>query len=509
MFIRRSASLIALALLVQPGSAVAQTVEATQVTSQAQVIVAKRTTLAVKYEENDGTSVNLIGTNINPRARGKAEVKRTEGRTRVRLMMQRLGHPQTLGAYSTTFILWAVAPEGQADNLAELPVKDRFAIEVTTAFQTFGLIITAEPHSAVKRPSPAIVAENSLRQGTEGQIEASRIEYGGDAGTFYIVSSPNAPAIAADFRTPLLVLGARRAVAIARNAGAQHYADADYRQAELKLSALEQTWPRKRNDAEEYGGLARDVMRLGEHARMLAVERAAQAGLDAERRAASNTIAIAQSEAGRARRDADRARDQAAAYREELLRAEREVAAARERVAQAQTEADRAKANEELALVQAEQSRLDAERATRERKEAEQWLLIALSEILETRSEARGLIVNLSDVLFDLDKATLKPGAREKLSKLAGILLAYPGSYRMEIEGHTDSLGSDDYNLRLSRERAETVRDYLLQSGIRAERIVSTQGLGEVRAVATNDTPEGRQANRRVEIVIADIGGRR
>ncbi len=509
MFIRRPASLIALALLVLPGSAVAQTVEATQVNLQAQVIVAKRTTLAVKYEENDGTSVNLIGTNINPRAMGKAEVKRTQGRTRVRLMMHRLGHPQTLGAYSTTFILWAVAPEGQADNLAELPVKDRFAIEVTTAFQTFGLIITAEPHSAVKRPSPAIVAENSLRHGTEGQIEASRIEYGGDAGTFYIVSSPSAPAIAADFRTPLLVLGARRAVAIARNAGAQHYADADYRQAELKLSALEQTWPRKRNDAEEYSGLARDVMRLGEHARMLAVERAAQARLDAERRAASNTIAIAQSEAGRARRDADRARDQAAAYREELLRAEREVAAARERVAQAQTEADRAKANEELALVQAEQSRLDAERATRERKEAEQWLLISLSEILETRSEARGLIVNLSDVLFDLDKATLKPGAREKLSKLAGILLAYPGSYRMEIEGHTDSLGSDDYNLRLSRERAETVRDYLLQSGIRAERIVSTQGLGEVRAVATNDTPEGRQANRRVEIVIADIDGRR
>ena len=509
MFIRRPASLIALALLVLSGSAVAQTVDATRVTSQAQVVVAKRTTLAVKYEENDGTSVNLIGTNINPRAMGKAEVKRTQGRTRVRLMMQRLGHPQRLGAHATTFILWAVAPEGQADNLAELPVKDRFAIEVTTAFQTFGLIITAEPHSAVKRPSPAIVAENSLRQGTEGQIEASRIEDGGDAGTFYIVSSPSAPPIAADFRTPLLVLGARRAVAIARNAGAQHYADADYRQAELKLAALEQTWPRKRNDVEEYSGLARDVMRLGEHARMLAVERAAQARLDAERRAASDTIAIAQSEAGRERRDADRAREQAAAYREELRRAEREVAAARERVAQAQTEADRAKANEELALVQAEQSRLDAERATRERKEAEQWLLIALSEILETRSEARGLIVNLSDVLFDLDKATLKPGAREKLSKLAGILLAYPGSYRMEIEGHTDSLGSEDYNLWLSRERAETVRDYLLQSGIRAERIVSTQGLGEVRAVATNDTPEGRQANRRVEIVIADIDGRR
>jgi outer membrane protein OmpA-like peptidoglycan-associated protein len=527
MFIRRP-YVVALMLVSLAGAAIAQTVEVTRVTPESQVMVAKRTTLAVKYEDNDGTSVNMIGTNINPRAWGKAEVKRKEGRTRIKLEMQGVGHPQDLGAYYTTFILWAVAPEGQADNLAELPVKNKFDIEVTTAFQTFGLIVTAEPHSAVKLPSPVIVAENALRKGTEGQIEASRIEYSGDAGTLYVVTSPSAPSIAADYSTPLLVLGARRSVDIARRAGAQEYADADFRQAEVKLAALEQTWPRKRNHVEDYSGVARDVMRLGEHARGLAVERAAQARLDAERRRASDTINQAQTETERARIDAerskadaerskadaerskaeaDRAREQVAAYREEVMRAEREVALARERVSQSQTEADRAKANEELARAQAEQSRLEAERAKLEKEEAQQRLYVSISEILETRREARGLIVNLSDVLFDFNKATLKPGAREKLSKLAGIMLAYPGSYRLEIEGHTDSVGTEDYNLKLSRERAEQVRYYLLQSGLRAERITSTQGLGEVRPVATNDTPEGRQMNRRVEIIIADIQG--
>ena len=148
----------------------AQTVEVRQVTSS-QVIIEKRHTLAVRYKDNDETSVNITGTALNPQATGKAEIKRKEGRTRVKLKMENLGNPQALGAYYTTYILWAIAPEGQADNLAELPIKNEFDVEVTTSFQTFGLIVTAEPHSAVKLPSPVIVAENTLRKGTEGVIQ--------------------------------------------------------------------------------------------------------------------------------------------------------------------------------------------------------------------------------------------------------------------------------------------------------------------------------------------------
>jgi outer membrane protein OmpA-like peptidoglycan-associated protein len=147
---------------------------------------------------------------------------------------------------------------------------------------------------------------------------------------------------------------------------------------------------------------------------------------------------------------------------------------------------------------------LEAQQAKQDKEAAEQRLYVSLSEILETRREARGLVVSLSDVLFDFNKATLKPGAREKLSKLAGILLAYPGAYTMSIEGHTDSIGSDEYNQRLSEDRAQSVRSYLEQSGISPGRIASVRGMGKMMPVATNATAEGRQMNRRVEIIIAD-----
>ena len=491
------------------GSAFAQVVEVRDVVPTAQVTVAKRATLAIRYKDEDGTSVNMVGTTVNPQAMGKAEVKRKEGRTRIRLEMENVGNPQALGAYYTTYILWAIAPEGQADNLAELPVKNKFDVEVTTNFQTFGLIITAEPHSYIKLPSPVIVAENALRKGTEGGIEASRIDYSGDAGSFYVVSGPNAPSLNADYNTPLLILGARLAVAIAHRAGAQRYAESELRQAEIKLAALEQFWPREIKDQQKYSGMAHDVMRLGEHARALAVERMEQARLEGERREARATIAEAQSEADRARIEADRAKEQADAYREAMARAESDAADAKKRVEEALTEADKAKAREELARAEAERARLEAQQAKQESASMQERLFVSLSEILETRREARGLIVNLSDVLFDFNQASLKSGAREKLSKLAGILLAYPGTYHIEIEGHTDAIGSQDYNQKLSEDRAQTVRAYLSQAGIPDTRIVAVRGFGKIRPVATNDTPEGRQMNRRVEIVISDTDKQR
>jgi outer membrane protein OmpA-like peptidoglycan-associated protein len=436
---------------------------------------------------------------------GKVEVKRRDGRTRLKLKVHNLGHPQSVGPYYTTYILWAIAPEGQADNLVELPIRSEFEIDVTTAFQTFGLIITAEPHSAVKLPSPVIVAENTLRKGTEGGIEASRIEYSGDSGTLYVVSTQHAPALSADYNTPLLILGARRAVEIAERAGAGRFAEQELREAEIKLAALEQTWPARRRDEEKFSGLAHDVMRLGERARELSVERIAQAALEEERRAASDRIAHERTEAERARDEAERAREEAAASQNAAGRAERELAEARLRLEQAQTEADKARAREDLAQVEAERARLEAEQAKQDKNELQQRLYTSLSAILETRREARGLIVSLSDVLFDFNQASLKPGAREKLSKLAGILLAYPGTFHMEIEGHTDAIGSQEYNQKLSEDRAQSVSTYLLRAGLGSDRILAVRGFGKMRPVTTNDTPEGRQMNRRVEIVITDL----
>ncbi len=531
-------SLIALASIVS-----AQTVAVTN-TSQwpTQWIAAKRQVVAVRYNENKQTTVTMSGTAIAPRVMGKADVEFKQGRTNVRLEMESFANPQSFGGFYTTYVLWAVAPEGQTENLMELPIQKNFKIESTTKFQTFGLIITAEPHARVELPSSMIVAENTLRRGTEGMITTSKVEYSGDPGTFYTIFAPNSPSAIADYNTPLLMLGARRAVEIAQRADARKFADTELRDAELKLATLEQAWPRSRNpsdirnNAKKNSGPAHDVMRIAEQARKLSVERGAQARLEAERQQAGNNIAQAQSEAerarteaeratlnadrarieaGSARTEADRARAEAdrarleteraqTAERAQIARADSETAAARERVAQAQSETDKAKANEELARAAADSARLQTAEAKRERDAAQQSLFVSLSAILETRREARGLIVNLSDVLFDTGQATLKPGAREKLSKLAGILLAYPGAYQIEIEGHTDSVGSDASNLNLSRGRSESVRDYIVQNGIKSERVLAARGFGESKPVADNDTAAGRQVNRRVEIIIAD-----
>jgi outer membrane protein OmpA-like peptidoglycan-associated protein len=481
--------------------------------AHAQTVVASRGTLAITYPEGKGTSIDMVGSALIPRARGKAEVKRQSGRTRIKLEIRNLEHPQSLGNYYTTYVLWAIAPEGQADSLGELqPVGPAERnIEVTTPYQAFGLIVTAEPHGLVRLPAPAIVAENVLREHTKGDISASRIEYRGDPGLLYITSGSASPALSPDYHTPLLVLGARRAVDIARRGGASEHADQELRDAEVKLAALEQIWPRHRTHERQFSGQAREIMRIAEQARALATERIEQARLAAERRAADRTILQAQSEADRATEAAARANEAAARakqetadFRDALTRSESELAQARQRAEQAQSDADRAKANEEVSRIQAERARLEAEQAKRERDSAQQRLFISLSEILETRREARGLIVNLSDVLFDFNQATLKPGAKEKLSKLAGILLAFPGQYQMEIEGHTDAIGSDQYNLKLSEARATSVRDYIAQAGIPSTRIIAVRGFGKVRPVATNDTAEGRQMNRRVEIIIAD-----
>ncbi len=504
MKLTRLISLSAIFLLISTSVGFAQTIVETRSVVIDSAQVAKRFTLAVKYRVDNDTLVDMAPTGLGQSAWGVANVKHKAGRSRIELEMNNLAHPQRLGAYYTTYVLWAIAPEGQAERLAQLPVKSKLDVVATTSFQTFGLIITAEPHGMVSLPSPVIIAENALRKGTKGGIETSRIEYRGDSGTIYVVSSSDTPPLAADYDTPLPALGARRAVEIARRSGAERYAGAELKEAEVKLAALEQLWPSQRNREAKYLGLANDVMRLGEHARLQAVERSQQARLAAERRAATRMVAQAQSEAERAREAMTRSEKETELAREAMKRAENEATLARQRVAQAQTEAERAKANEELARIEAERARLQAEQARQERDQAQHRLYVSLSEILETRREARGLIVNLSDVLFDFNKATLKPGAREKLSKLAGILLAYPGAYRIEIEGHTDAIGSEEYNLKLSQARAESVCDYVKQAGIAADRIVATRGFGKSKPVASNETEAGRQLNRRVELVIAD-----
>lgn len=456
-----------------------------------------RTTLAITYGEGTSSSIDMAGSTLRPGVLGSADVKRSQGRTRVKIRMDALPNPQSLGSFYTTYLLWAVAPEGQSANLAELPHSKGFSMDVTTSFQTFGLIVTAEPHSAVSLPSPLVIAENVVRDDTAGRIQASPLAYGAATGGLYLVPD-QADAAHRDFVTPLLVLGARHAVDIAKDAGADDYARAELQQAETKLATVEQAAHGGRKLPKDFEGDAREAMRMAEHARQVAEDRHEQARLTDERNAANATVAAAQS-------DAERARDEAQRTRQRAAEAKNDAEQAKISEGMARIQAESARQEAEVARQEAESAMREADETRRDKAEMQERLFQSLSSILETRREARGIIVNLSDVLFDFNRASLTPGAREKLSKLTGLLLAYPGGYRVEIEGHADAIGSEEYNFKLSRDRAAMVGSYLMTSGLPAGRIGSTVGMGEDRPVASNDTASGRQLNRRVEVVITDL----
>ncbi len=487
----------------------------------------KRSTLAVRYVENKKTSVNLTGSPLAPRALGKVEVEYKRNVARIKLKVQNLDSPQTFGPFYTTFVVWAITPEGQAENLIELPSGYSAEIQTQSSAQTFGVIITAEPHSAVKMPSQKLIADTTLPKNTTAGVQTTQAEYRADKGALYETQEDSV--LKADYTTPRLVLGARRSMDIARRAGAKEFSREELTESEEKLATLEQIWPRNLKDETKFSGLARDVMRLSQVARDQAVERELQARIENERQERMRRLEEARAqaeaaraeaervklEADRARAEAELAKARAEAAKAEAEKAERASAEERARREQAAREAEaqrlaaeraqaEARAETERARAETERARQATEEAKRERDAALQKLYVSLSEILDTKRETRGFIVNLGDVLFDTGKATLKSAAREKLSKLAGILLAYPGLLTLEIEGHTDSVGSDELNNRLSLNRAQSVNDYLTGAGVNAERIKSVQGFGKTKPIATNDTAAGRQMNRRVEIVIDD-----
>jgi len=480
----------------------------------------KRATLAVRYAEGKKTSVNLTGSSLAPRVLGKVDVEYKKNDARIKLKVENLDSPQTFGPFYTTFVVWAVTPEGQVENLMELPSGYAAEVQTQSSAQTFGVIISAEPHSAVKMPSQKVVAETTLPKNSAYGVQTAQAEYRVDKGNFYETQEDSV--LKADYTTPRLVLGARRSLDIARRAGAKEFARDEFKQAEGKLVTLEQIWPYNLKTDTKFSGLARDVMRLAQVSRDLAIERESQARIENERQErirrleeARAQAEAAKAEAERVKLDAERMRAEAElskaraeAAKAEAEKAERAAAEERTRREEATRQAEAAqlaaKVREEAARLETERARAETARAKQERDAALQKLYVSLSEILDTKRETRGFIVNLGDVLFDTGRATLKPAAREKLSKLAGILLAYPGQLTLEIEGHTDSVGSDELNNKLSLNRAQSVGDYMTTAGVKSERVKAVRGFGKTKPVATNDTAAGRQMNRRVEVVIDD-----
>src|SRR5215470_12801715 len=335
----------------------------------------KRTTLAVRYVEKEKTTVSLIGTSLAPRVLGKVEVEYKRNDARIKIKVENLDSPQTFGAFYTTFVAWAITPEGQSENLIELPSGYSAEILTQSAAQTFGVIITAEPHNAVKMPSQKVVAETALPKKSDSGVQTTQAEYRVDKGNFYETQEDSI--LKADYTTPRLVLGARRSIDIARRAGAKEFARDEFRQAEEKLVTLEQIWPYNLKIETKFSGLARDVMRLSQVARDLAVERESQARIEDERQERIRRLEEARAQAEAAKAEAERVKLEA-----ERMRAEAELSKARAEVAKADAEkAERAAAEERARREEASRQAEAAQLAAKQREEA------ALLETERARAE--------------------------------------------------------------------------------------------------------------------------
>jgi outer membrane protein OmpA-like peptidoglycan-associated protein len=527
------------------------------------ITVIERTTKAVNYNHRSGaTKIDFQGTLLLPKARGEARVESKQGHIDIQATFEALQPATAYGAEYLTYVLWAVTPEGRTTNLGEVLLNGtKSKLNVTTELQSFAMIMTAEPYFAVTQPSDVVVMENTIRKDTTGTIEEVAAKYELlQRGQYVFNANPaEIKAVRLDRKVPLELYEARNAVQIARWTGAQQYAPETYQKAVLGLQNGE-GYLKGKSGSKPIATVAREAVQMAEDARIITVKRIQeeqlanerQAGADREMRA-ENQRAAAQSETSRVAReaesarvaaqaDADRlrrensARTAAAQTQADLLRRENDVqkAAAQNeadrlrgvndaqraaaladadrlkrendsQTAAAQNEADRLK-RENDAQRAAAQADLDRAATAKAQAEAEKTalraqLLAQFNAILQTRDTARGLIVNMSDVLFDTAKFSLRPLAREKLAKVSGIVSGHPG-LRLDVEGHTDSVGGDDYNQRLSEQRGESVRDYLIQQGMPGSS-VTTRGFGKTQPVASNDTDAGRQQNRRVELVIS------
>ncbi len=482
------------------------------------VEVTSKTIRAVNYHHRQGTTkIDFRGTALLPEARGSAEVSPNTGAARVSLHFDRLSNPAQFGPEYLTFVLWAITPEGRAERLGEIQLKgpnDKTAeLYATTDLQTFGMIVTAEPYFSVSQPSDVVVMENFIRTDTTGTMEDVDAKYEllkRGQYTLNIGAKQLAP-LTADINVPLQLREARQAIAIANAQGAAQYAADTMQKAAVDMQNAEGYYHTK--NWKQLDTVTREATQMAEDARRISIEKEREeADLAAKNASAAREAESRRQAALEAQRAADEAQRRAQAEADtataEKLKQEAMLATDQARKAQQEADAARAAAEAEQAKLAKEKAAAisDREQAEKDAQALREKLKEQLNVILQTRDTARGLIVNMSDVLFDFNQATLKPDAREKLAKMSGLLLAYP-TLHLSVEGHTDSVGSDEYNMKLSERRADSVRDYLTTNGINAANVQAI-GMGKANPVATNDTAAGRQQNRRVEMVVSgDIIG--
>jgi len=448
------------------------------------------------FHRSHYTKIGFQGTALLPQAKGAAKVEGRAGRTSIEANFEGLTPANGFGMEYLTYVLWAITPEGRPVNLGDvLPTgsKDKNQISVTTNLQAFGLIVTAEPYYAVTMPSDLVVVQNVvIEDKTEGVIEQvnahytllPRGAYAETAGRKSVLHP-----ITRDERSPLELYEAMNAMQIAEAAGADKYAADTMATAKTALKNAQDLDLHKSNRKETIT-FAREAVQSAEDARLITIRK-----IKAEDEAASL----------KARQDAELAAKQSQAQAEQSQAEAKESQARAEQAAaqkaQAEAQAAEAEAKAQQARDAQKAAEQSAQQAAQQTEQMREKLKDQLNQVLQTKETARGLIVNMSDVLFDFNKYTLKPEAREKLAKVSGILLAYP-NLKLQVEGYTDNIGSEDYNQKLSQERADGVRQYLVSQSV-ADANISAQGYGKNDPIADNSSSSGRAQNRRVQLVVS------
>jgi len=527
---------LSLSAFAQTNSQTTLTVEPMSPMPTFHVTVISRSVQAVNYKHRSGASkLDFAGTDLMPSANGQAKVESKKGYTEIEVEFSNLQKPTTFGNEYLTYILWAISPEGRAINLGEVLVGDnhRSKLDVTTDLQAFALIVSAEPYYAVRQPSNVVVLENVVREDTKGTTEAVNAKYELLERGGYIPTGYKFDPVVLNAKLPLEFFEARNALRIAQSEGAEQYATDSYRHAVKLMDQADGYATEKNTPKKQLIAVSREAVQTAEDARAIAVKKMDEVRLANERQASSDAQVRTQAQADDAMRQKEQAELDTAKAQTATAQAESDMARAQAAKAQADSDASRArtdasdaqaaaaKAKSDMADSQAssatalsaaqadaDQSRADkltaqqaAQQAEADKAAMRTRLSAQLNSILQTRDSARGLIVSMSDVLFDTGKYSLKPGAREKLAKVAGILLAYPG-LNIEVGGYTDNVGGDAMNQTLSENRAGSVRDYLVQQGVSTSS-VSSRGFGNALPVASNESSAGRQQNRRVELLVS------
>jgi outer membrane protein OmpA-like peptidoglycan-associated protein len=460
----------------------------------------------VNYLHRSGsTTIGFDGTPLLPGAKGEAKVTSERGKIMIDAHFEGLTPANGFGHEYLTYVLWAISPDGRAQNLGEvLPAGTKNNIKVTTAFQSFGMIVTAEPYFSVSEPSDVVVIENVIRADkTEGVLEKVNAQYSllprgmyAESAGAHTVTHP----ITRNERSPLELYEADNALRIAQDAGADKYAADIMAKATLDLQNASDL------DGDKHGDLKMEISDARE-----AVERAEDARITALRKQAAERVQNTVIAKDQAQADAAQSQQQAAASQLQAQQSAQQAEQSAQQAQQAKLDAESAqtaKAQADAARAQAEAQAAEAQaRAAAANKSADdanavrERLRQQLNSVLATSETARGLIVNMSDVLFDTGKYTLKPGTQISLAKVSGILEAYPG-LKVQVEGYTDSVGTDKFNQTLSENRAGAVRSFLVQQGVSPDSITSA-GFGKNNPVADNGTASGRQQNRRVNMVVS------